>query len=218
MRRAISLLSETGERTSKFRSSHHAEPGFPSTERGINWEQTFWVFICMMTVGKDTNIFKLLLCTAQTQAHLWGLWLTHTWESAEGTSLSCYQGLHYNCLGRGFPSASSVPWGNSFNVGMCLAVLWEYVWLLVPDFCQCVSEEDLCIAGGTGKVEPAFWPLERGGGSQLGKIHVTGEVGMQWERICSCAGEWMVEGKHFSNLLHALARRRPLLSQPVLAR
>lgn len=114
-----------------------------------------------MTVGKYINVFKSHLCTTQTQAP-WGICLTQIWECAVDTSLSCYRGLHYTCLGRSFSLASSVQRGNTFSVGMCLAVLWECVWLLVSDLLPVCPEGDLCITGETGKVELICWPLERG--------------------------------------------------------
>lgn len=78
-------------------------------------------------------------------------------------------------------------------VGVCLAVgLWPSASVSrrgpVHHWWDRKSRTDLLASGKRGVC---------GGLSQLGKIHVTGEAGMQWECICSCAGQWVV-GRNIS--------------------
>lgn len=56
-------------------------------------------------------------------------------------------------------------------------------------FCQCVPEEDLCITGGTGKVEPVCWPLERGGeGLSLARVMSQERLGYSGTKYVAVQG------------------------------
>ena len=142
-----------------------------------------------MSVGKYINTFKLHLCVAPIWAHFGGsggLWQTciHIWKCSGDQPLlprSALQLTQQRFLGcpEFFLCAGS-------KVGPCLAASWEYVCLLVSD--QCVPEEGPCVTEGTGKAQLVCWPLERGGGAQCGKVHLTGEAGMV--RRWGSTGEW----------------------------
>lgn len=166
------------------RSFHHGEPVSPFIERAINQEQIFWGLYLCDNCGKNILIYLYSVCALhQPENTCGGLWQTclqiwkcsgHQppllWRSVLQLAEQRFSLSHRVC----FLCASS-------KVGTCLAVLWEYVWLLVSD--QCVPEEGPRVTEGTGKAELLCWPLERGRGLSLARSTFQ-------ERLGCYGGEW----------------------------
>lgn len=157
-------------------------------------------FLCVWWLWAKMVIYLNYICAVRQPEHSWGwFWqsCTHIWKHNGHQPLLLLRSA-LQLIEQKFPL------GHLCVLPLCRQQCGNVSGCWSLTFCQCVPEGGSCVTEGAEKSELVCWSLERGGGAQLGKVHPTREAGML------CRGR--VGRQHFSNLLHALARRWPLLS------